>query len=188
MTLGEIGKLVGELTAEATYQRQKLSDERRLLEQAKKHAENVTAATLIVQDVAKHVQEQAHASIAAVVSRSLAAVYEDPYEFRILFEKKRNRTEARLVFYRDGMEVDPGSQSGVGPVDVAAFALKLACLLVRRPSVRKLVVADEPFKHVDEEKMPRVRALLLTLAEEFGFQFVIVTHQRELRCGKVVEL
>lgn len=142
----------------------------------------------IVQTVAEGMQNRAHQQIASVVSRCLEAVFHEPYNFQIQFEKKRGRTEARLVFVRDKLEVDPMTAAGGGVVDVAAFALRLACLVLAKPARRRLLVLDEPFKFVSELYRARVRDLMLELAEEMDVQFVIVTHVPDFEIGKVVEL
>ena len=142
----------------------------------------------ILQAVAQTIQEQVHNRIAAVVSRCLTAVFSEPYAFRITFEQKRGRTEARLSFVRGGIEVDPLTAAGGGVVDVAAFALRLAALMLSRPVKRRLLVLDEPFRFVSAEYRPKVRELLAELATEMGVQFVLVTHMPELYGDKVVEL
>lgn len=157
-----------------TQKRQQLQD---LLE-AQSHA----------QAIAKGVQQQAHKRIATIVTRCLAAVFDDPYEFAIRFEQKRGRTEARLVFVRNEQEVDPMTASGGGVVDVAAFALRLSCILLSRPPVRRVCVLDEPFKFVSEEYRENVRKLLETLSTELEFQVIMVTHIPEIVTGNVIEL
>lgn len=146
------------------------------------------AAQAVLQDVAQAVQQEAHRRIAGVVSRCLSQVFDDPYEFDIIFDRKRGRTEARLVFRRNGLEVDPLTASGGGVVDVAAFALRLACLVLTRPQVRPLVVLDEPFKFVSAQYRDRVRSMLEQLADDMGVQFLMVTHIPELVCGHVVQV
>jgi len=142
----------------------------------------------ICQAVAQQVQQQAHERIASVVTKSLQAVFDDPYEFRIHFERKRGRTEARLVFERGGEEIDPMEASGGGPVDVASFALRLSCMMLSRPPIRRLLVLDEPFKFVSPNLRDRVRRLIEGLSEEFGIQIIMVTHMDELRAGEIIEI
>ncbi len=145
-------------------------------------------ALQFIKDLVQSVQEQTHSKVSAIVTRCLGAVYDDPYQFRIELEQRRGKTEAFLVFERDGVVVDPSTASGGGVVDVASFALRLACILLHRPQVRRIMIMDEPFKFVDRQALPRVRKLLETLADELNFQFVLVTHIPELVCGEVVEL
>jgi len=166
----------------------KVSDEEEALKNAEQHVLDCKQAQEVIQLVAQAVQQQAHKRIAGVVTRCLGAVYDDAYEFQIIFERKRGKTEARLVFLREGKEVDPTTASGGGPVDVAAFALRLACLVLCQPRPRKLLVLDEPFRFVDKDRSERVRMLMELLAKEMGVQIVMVTHKSELQSGKVIEL
>lgn len=145
-------------------------------------------AQQIVQVIAETIQEEAHARISGVVSHCLATVFEEPYEFHIRFERARGRTEARLVFVRDGQELNPMDASGGGVVDVASFALRLSCLMLSRPARRRLVVLDEPMKFVSQNYRANVRAMLEDLKRELGVQFVMVTHIAELQCGTVIDL
>jgi ABC-type sulfate/molybdate transport systems ATPase subunit len=80
--------------------------------------------------------------------------------------------------------------AGGGVVDVAAFALRLACLMLRRPKGRRLLVLDEAFRFLSERKeyRNRVRDLLVSLSEEMQVQVVLVTHDPVLEVGKVVEI
>jgi len=158
------------------------------LNETREQAQTAEEAQELAQHVAQVIQQKAHDQIARVVSRCLSAVFDEPYEFRIHFERKRGRTEARLTFDRDGMEVDPMTASGGGVVDIASFALRLSCLILNKPPLRRAMVMDEPFRFVSEEFRDRVKALLETLSEEMKTQFVMVTHINELKMGKVIEI
>ena len=154
----------------------------------RKKIQDLEVAQKVTQIVAEGLQKKAHDKIAHVVSRCLATIFEEPYQFNIIFEQKRGKTEARLVFNRNGMEVDPLTASGGGAVDVAAFALRLSCLLLNQPPVSKVVILDEPFKFVSVAYRDNIKDLLYQLSKELGLQFIIVTHMTELEMGKVREL
>lgn len=157
---------------------------------ARAHARDAGQALTIVQAVGQYVQETVHKQIARVVTRCLKAVFgKDAYEFRIRFERKRGKTDAILEFVEDNVVLDPMDEGCGGQLDVAAFALRLACLLLIRPKVRKLMVMDEPFKNINgEEYQSRVGGLLLDLAKEMKVQFIIVTDDEWLKIGKVIQL
>jgi DNA repair exonuclease SbcCD ATPase subunit len=140
----------------------------------------------ILQTIAQQIQQRVHDQIAGVVTRCLEVVFEEPYAFKIHFERKRGKTEARLVFERDGNEVDPMEGASGGVKDVASLALRLACLVLSQPRLRPLIVLDEPFKGLWRAIRPRVRDMVETLAEEMDFQFIIVTQIEDLEAGKVV--
>ena len=159
------------------------------VDNAKARQAAVAEAQAAAQQLAQQTQQAAHAGLASVVSRCLSAVFDEPYDFRIAFEQKRGRTEARLTFYRDGHEHDPMTASGGGVVDVAAFALRLAALTLAQPPARRVLFLDEPFRFVHSPLYRRrVRQLLERLADDMGVQIIMVTGVAELQTGQVVEL
>ncbi len=168
--------------------KQQRAAERTSLSALRDRAVSLAAATQLAQTVAQQVQQEAQAQVSTIVSMSLAAVFDDPYSFKIRFDMKRGRTEAVLVFEENGVEIDPMTASAGGAVDVAAFALRLSCLLLSRPAKRRLLVMDEPFRFVARENLPRLRALLEKLSIDMECQFILVTHHPELETGKVIRL
>jgi len=177
-----------ELNAKRSHYNQQVQDERKALNAAKETLVCVAEAQNVLQRVALAVQQEAHDRIATVVTKCLRAVFDQPYEFRIKFERKRGRTEAALEFIRGDIVADPLTASGGGVVNVAAFALRLACLVLSQPQHRLLLLLDEPFVHVSEEYRPRVCEMLKMLADDLGVQFVIVTHSPDFVTGEVVQL
>lgn len=157
---------------------------------ARQHLKDSQEALSFVQQVAQMVEQQAHAKIAGVVTTCLKTVFgEDSYEFRLRFERKRNKTEAHPILLKGGHEVeDPVNEDSGGAVQIAAFALRLSCLMMAVPRLRKLLVLDEPFPHVSAQYRPAVRSLLQQLSRKFGIQFIIVTHEEQYMTGKVIKL
>ena len=187
-TLTEIRRCVADKLSDYRQARLTYKMEKDALVDAETALVDAEEAQKVLQLVAQTVQQQAHDRIAGVVTRCLAAVFEDPYEFRVVFEQKRGRTEARLVFVQDGQEIDPLTASGGGVVDVAAFALRLSCLMLSRPPLRRVLVMDEPMKFVSERYRDRVRLMLEQLSTELGVQMIFVTHMSALKTGTVIEL
>jgi ABC-type transporter Mla maintaining outer membrane lipid asymmetry ATPase subunit MlaF len=182
-------KRTSKLLAELGHYERRLVEEEGEIAAARKQIRAAEKAQAVTQSVAQLVQQQAHERIARVVSRCLAAVFDEPYDFKVVFESKRGRTEARLVFVRGGHELS-AKEVGGGVCDVAAFALRLACVVLTRPPVRRFVVMDEPFRSLQpaEYYHPRVRDLIYALADEMGMQFLLVAHDEELLLGKVVRI
>lgn len=164
--------------------------ERETLREAKQELYDIEAAQAIAQQIAQAIQQIVHSSISSVVSRCLEVVFgEYAYEFHIEFERKRGKTEASLVFKKNGNTFDPIDETEGGQVDVASFALRVASLLLMRPAKRRLIVTDEPFRFVNgEEYQERVGEMVETLANEMGIQFLIVSDDDWLKIGKVVHL
>lgn len=145
-------------------------------------------AQKVLQEAAQAVQTQAHRQIAEAVTSCLAAVFDDHYTFHIDFDRKRGKTEARLYFMRHGEEVDPIEASGLGVVDVAALALRIACLRLHSPPVAPVLILDEPMRWVSRANKPKVAALLQKLSDEMGVQIIMTTHDDEFRIGNVMRL
>ena len=188
MTLNEYSSKLQRLSTQHKLAKEQVVSEEQALIKAEASVVHITEAQKIFQSLAQETQERVHTQICGVVSRCLQDVFEDPYEFRIFFEQKRGKTEARLVFLRDGYEVNPLRGAGGGTVDLATFALRLVVLVMSQPARRKFLVLDEPFKWLSAEYVPLARELLTKLSNEMGVQFLIVTHNKELHIGKVVEL
>lgn len=161
---------------------------RRELEEAKQDVQVARDVQSVLQALAKTVQDRIHGRISEVVSLCLSSVFDDPYTFRIVFEQKRGRTEASLLFEREGILVDPMTASGGGVVDVAAFALRAVTLALCRPPVHRILVLDEPFRFVSKEYQPQVRTMLEEMCKRLDLQIVQVTHNPVLATGRVVEV
>lgn len=189
MTTLQLREIVNERMHQFRSAAETLDRETEAFEAAKQTEEDLREAVKVAQEVAQEVQAKAHKRIAEVVSRSLSAVFgpEAP-GFKIRFERKRGKTEAVLLLEQDGVEMDPLSATGGGVVDVAGFALRLSCLMLSKPPLRKLMVLDEPFRHLSSNYRPAVSELLETLAEELGVQIIQVTHSSELEVGKVIHI
>lgn len=170
-----------------TLKRQLLNDEAEVTKAKVTHVRTLEAQE-VLQRMAQGVQEQTHNKLSDVVSSCLRTVFDDPYEFKIKFERKRGKTEAQLVFTRRGLEIYPLTAAGGGMVDVAAFALRVSCLMLHRPKLSKIVVIDEGFKFVSAKYRDNVRLMLEGLAKDLGLQIIQVSHIPELQCGTVIEL
>lgn len=164
-----------------------VEQEQKTVKEVQVKLSNLQEASEVVQTVAQAVEQAVHDRIASVVTDCLEAVFDDPYVFRIDFERKRNRTEAVLFFERNGMQVDPMSAAGGGVVDIAALALRIACLVLRK-DLQPVLILDEPCKFLSTDLQPRLRPLLSELSDRLGLQLILVTHMPTLRHGKVVEL
>ena len=132
----------------------------------------------IVQTISLDCQQQCQRRIAHVVTRCLEAVFgESSMRFALLFEQKRGQTEVRGVLLDpEGHELDPMNSCGGGVLDVAAFGLRLACMMLSRPRPSKVLVLDEPFCALSKNYQPKAAALLSELSLEFGLQIIMITH------------
>jgi len=187
-----------DLEQATTFVQEKLSQRNYLIQTYKRKKEELAGLQQVVGDlneardivieVSRAIQQEVHNQIAAIVSECLEIVFDEPYTFEIQFERKYDRTFANLVFIRDGETINPMDASGGGVIDVASFALRLSCMMLSKPKLRRLLVLDEPFKFVSLNYQERVREMLETLSERLNIQIIMVTHINKLVTGKEVEL
>lgn len=183
MTLVELGNQLQRRQGERdTLRRQLATAETRRTElQARQAA--IEEAQRILQLVAQKTQEGIVLHISDIVTAALDAVFEETaYGFRVEFVQRRGKTEADLFFERGGERIDPMTASGGGPVDVAAFALRVALwsLLRRSQGIADTIILDEPFRFLSRDLQPKAGQMLKMLSEKMGVQFVFVTHVQDL--------
>ena len=162
-----------QLEASLSTVQTELRDKRRSLHQHEQARE-------IIRVVGQKTQEQLSFHISDITSLAMDAVFDNPYELKVDFVQRRNKTECDLLFVRDGQTVDPLSASGGGTVDVAAFALRIACWSMQRPRTRNTIILDEPLRFLSADCQERASAMIKEISERLGIQFIIVTHNDTL--------
>lgn len=150
--------------------------------------ENCQKARVIVQVVAEQTQEKIEYHIGNLVSMALASVFPDPYEFVLRFVQRRNKTEADLIFVKNGNEGEPVDISGGGALDVASFALRVAIWSIK--PTRNTLILDEPGKFISRDLQIKFSEMIKHLSTKLGLQFIIVSHIPELTesADKVFEI
>lgn len=152
-------------------------EEQESLIEARQKVKDAEESQRILQEIGQVSMERCHSKIADVVTTCLKSVFgPSTYDFKIIFEQKRGKTEARLVFLKHGYEHNPLTESGGGCADIAGLALRLACLVLSRPQKRRVLILDEPFKGISPSYRPLVAPLLEELAERMNCQFIYVTN------------
>ena len=134
----------------------------------------------IIRKVGIETQNQISFHISDITSLALESIFPDPYKLEVEFIQRRNKTECDLYFVRDENKVDPLTASGVGAVDVAAFALRIASWSMSTPHTRNTIILDEPFRFLSENYQEQASLMLKEISEKLGIQFIIVTHEQVL--------
>lgn len=134
----------------------------------------------ILKLVGMDTQRQLQFHIGDITSLALQSVFEEPYELKVSFVERRNKSECDLTFVRDDLEVDPMQSSGGGAVDVASFALRIASWSMQQPRRRALMIMDEPLRFLSANYQAEGSAMIKELADRLGLQFIIVSHEPTL--------
>ncbi len=136
--------------------------------------ENTIKARQITQDVAEIVQRQIEFQISNLVSTALASVFPDPYEFRLKFVQRRNKTEADLLFVKNGEECDPFNAAGGGAIDIANFALRIAVWSIKK--TRNVFILDEPMRFVSVDLQEKCSEMIKEISSKLGIQIIMISH------------
>lgn len=133
----------------------------------------------IIRTVGLEIQKNLQFHISEITTLALDAVFDNPYKLEAEFVQRRNKTECDLFFVRNGERVDPLSASGVGAVDVAVFALRVASWSMSSPRPANTLILDEPFKHLKgEEANKRVLDMAKDVSKKMGLQVIMVSDER----------
>ncbi len=144
------------------------------------HMEDLEEARVILQKSAQITQKQLSFHIENIVSHALAAVFDDPYEFKVNFVTRRNYAECDLMFLSsNGTEMKPLESCGYGAADIASLALRVAYWKLS-DDVRNILIVDEPFRNLDKSKHPLAAMMIKELSTSLNLQFLIVTHNTKL--------
>lgn len=134
----------------------------------------------IIREVGMKTQQQLQFHISDITSLALNTVFDDPYQLKVEFVQRRNKTECDLIFVKGGMELDPIEASGVGAIDVASYALRIASWSMNHPKTRNVIIMDEPFRCLSKEFQERAPAMIKEISEKLNIQFIIITHEEVL--------
>ena len=155
---------------------------------AKEDLEAAEECSVIIKLNAEAMQRRAFSEMEGVVNLCLDAIFLGEHKIRIYHTERAGKTQVEFKLEHNGETCDPMTAGSGGVLDIAAMALRIVALVMHQPACRSLIVLDEPFKFVDEDKRHLVRELMEKMAEMFGIQFVMVTHMKELETGTVHRL
>jgi len=145
-----------------------------------KHSEQ---ALIILQTVAKKTQSELEYKISELVSLALESVFDDPYKMRLIYETKRNKTEANILFERNGEQFHPLSSTGGGVVDIASFSLRMALWTLADKKTDNVLILDEPFRFLSRDRLVRAGLMMKEISEKLGLQIIMVSHLDDLIDG-----
>jgi hypothetical protein len=152
------------------------------------------AALNIIHSVGEELQNRVALRLSSIASHVLASVFPDPYEVRVEFSPSaRGGIDAGIVFQRGGNTFKPVLPSGQllaggGPVETAAFGLRVSLWAQGSRTLRPILFLDEPFRFLQKDLHPVVLQVMEEVSQKLGLQFIFVTHETELENCNVVEV
>lgn len=134
----------------------------------------------IITLVGKQTQEKLSFRIENLVTAALGYVFDNPYQFKVEFDTKNNRTQCEMYFERDGFKADPIGDSGGSVLDIASIALRWAMWSLQPYRSSPMFILDEPTKHVSRDLRERSSLFLKEMCTKLGIQIITATHEDEL--------
>jgi len=158
---------------------QKSDSDKRAIEMSQEIVE-LEEARVVVNSVLQATQIIISDYIESVVSTLLQVVFGDSFAFKVVYELKRNQSEAHLYVLEDGEMYEPKGECGVGTLNVAAIGLRLGLWALRGNLTRKTFLLDEPAKCLSKDKISKFGSVLKKCAEMLKVQLIVISHDPAL--------
>ncbi|MFW9899668.1 MAG: hypothetical protein ACFFDY_00090 [Candidatus Thorarchaeota archaeon] len=143
------------------------------------HLEQIIKETsFIINEVAQNTQRKLEFCLSELVTLALSSTFpEKGYKFKVIFEKKKGKTEVSFNFEdRNGELIDPMDDSGGGVIDIASFALRLALYAIMPNKPDNVFILDEPFKHLrGTTNQERTSEMIKMISKKLGIQMIIIS-------------
>jgi len=144
-----------------------------------KYDQQIKAKWVLV-EVSKQTQEQLQGRIESLVNMCLKAVFTNrAYEFKAIFEIKRNKMECNFFVLEDGKKLSPKDEMGGSILDIISLALKIILWSIENPRSRPIMIMDEPFRFTGK-LIVKAMQIVKELSQKLGIQFIINTHSDEV--------
>lgn len=147
------------------------------IQELSKTAEEVRMFFTLLADQQRKELEQ---KVEALVDYGVQAVFGPTYRFKVTSELRGKSVRTEFWLVENGLQLPLLDATGGGIGDVVSFLLRVVILCLARPSQRRVLVLDEPFKFVSASHFTTLSTLLRELSESLDLQLLMVTHKPEL--------
>ena len=176
-----IDQQVGEAKA-LLRRKQELSSE---IDSLQSSIDMLDRVTILLNSLGEEKQQQAQATIEALVTQGLHTIFDSSLSFHIVTSSRAKSTGVdfmiRSTLENETVETPVMEARGGGLAATVGFLLRVVLLLLRKDSNKeKLLVLDETFSMVSVDYLSRVSSFLRQIVDKTGIQIIMVTHQEEL--------
>lgn len=152
----------------------------------------IKETSFIINEVAQNTQRKLEFCLSELVTLALSSTFpEKGYKFKVIFEKKREKTEVSFNFEdRNGELIDPMDDSGGGVIDITSFALRLALYAIMPNKPDNVFILDEPFKHLRGAiNQERTSEMIKMISQKLGVQIIMISDVNfSIEADKVFEV
>ena len=174
--MDEVREKLNELLAEKRLAQKKLNTLNQELAQKHKYMVQVQVVQELFQQAVKVMYSHLSTKLGDIITEGLSIVFPDAgYEFTIEFVERRGSIEADILLKdSDGHYYHPLEDSGGGVGDFVGLLLRCTYIILSR--FRNTVIADEPLKFIDRDRIGVAAQFLRKFCEDTGLQVIMVTH------------
>lgn len=132
-----------------------------------------------IEQVSTEERRSVKEKVEELISACLHEVFDDTYSIEFEYGMKRSRTSVEIYSIReceDGLKVRRQIDGiGGGVADAISLPLKLIVLL-NDHDLDKVLVIDEPGKHLSINHVPKFAHFLKTISKKLGVQIIMSSH------------
>lgn len=132
-----------------------------------------------IESVAAQERVSVKEKVQKLITDCLHEVYDDSYSVEFDYGVKGNKTSVEINIVRkcnDGMIIKRGIDGiGGGVADTVSLPLKLI-VLMNDDEFDKVLVTDEPGKHLDTTRIVKFAKFIQTISHQLGVQIIMSSH------------
>jgi DNA repair exonuclease SbcCD ATPase subunit len=171
------------------YITKKTTRENLMIQKDKKEAdiklydvESLEQGNVLLQKMSEKQRQDACTKLENLGTHALQYAYSPDREMQIELKEIRKKPNANvyIVNKKTGYREEPVSQNGGGIVDIGGLSLRVIILQSYDPFIDGPIILDEPSKMLSEEYIPQLSEFIRNIAEDFGRQVILITHDKYL--------
>ncbi len=181
MNLTDLEKRYTEVNSRKKFLESDLSGLQSNLINTKKQRDNLVKARFFINDVTESTLNLFKDRVEKLTTLAIRSVFDRPYNFKLLFEKKRNKVECPLAIEENGEIFVPiKEEKGGGVLPIIGFALRVVLWSLENPKSRPFMLLDEPVKGAIGHKgdlLNKCAMMLKEISSKLGLQIILITHE-----------
>jgi DNA repair exonuclease SbcCD ATPase subunit len=167
-----------------------LEENSALVEQLKIKYQEVVKARDFLIDFSVFLKDQIRSKTEELANSALKCVFNDKVmSFKITPNQTKRGLQYDLYIETNGMLTPLQDCKGGGVLDVISLALLISFLVINTHKTARVLILDEPLKHLDASRLNNAISWLKGIAKEFQIQFIIVSHEDSIieNADKVIQ-
>ena len=179
MTLDELKEKTDKLSARKSILSNEVLKLDEKIEKTKGDMADYSKARWILNTIIGETQQSFKEKVESLTTTALQSVFKRKFEFKLIFEEKRNKTTIRPAIFEDGEEFTPKDEMGGSALNIVSFVLQIIFVILEQPQRRRFLILDEPFHWMGNLK-EKAGQMMKELSEKLAFQILFVTHDTVL--------